>query len=239
MAQQAASAQAAQIGLLAALSRELTAGLGVLLPTFTSADMTRLMALVSTLVRRYGLASAALAARYYIREREAAGIRAPFRVPAVELPSLDQTGATLGWATAPLRPDPPDVGLAESRLTGAVDRMVLNVGRQTLVEAVQQDRRARGWARVARPDACSFCRLLQTRGAVYKSEQTAGRNANSRFVGAGEFKFHNNCHCYIEPVFGIYELSARARADLALYRESTAGLSGSDARKAFRQAVEQ
>ena len=52
---------------------------------------------------------------------------------------------------------------------------------------------------------------MATRGAVYKSAGTAGQDANSRFTGDGEAKFHNNCHCTISPVFGAFEPSAHVR----------------------------
>ena len=54
--------------------------------------------------------------------------------------------------------------------------------------------------------------MLATRGAVYKSDSTAGRTANEKFVGEGEFKYHNHCRCIAVPVFGVYEKTAEARA---------------------------
>lgn len=238
MATPAETAQAAQTAVTAALGTGLTAAWARFDPSNPSQSMPGLMLAVTALVHRYGLASATLAAHTYQAQRMAAGIGGPFRVAPAPLPPAEQIGATVGWATTPLRAERPNPDLARTQLAGAVDRLVLDVGRRTLVDAVQADRQAKGWARVTRPGACSFCRLLATRGAVYKTESTAGRDANARFAGDGEFKFHNHCHCYIEPVFGTYEMTAQARADLQLYKQAAAGKSGADARNAFRHAVE-
>ena len=231
------SAQAAQTGLVIALGYDLERAFNTLDLSSLQDSLPRFFALIAALVHRYGSASATLAARYYTAERAAAKVSAPFRVAPAPLPPMEQIGASVGWATMPLRADG-DLATTESNVRGVADRLVLDVGRRTLVDAVQRDRQAKGWARVTRPGACSFCRLLATRGAVYKTESTAGRDANARFAGEGEFKFHNHCHCYVEPVFGTYEMTAQARDDLALYKEVTKGRSGADARAAFRQAVE-
>lgn len=235
----AADSQAAQTGLLIAVANALRNAW----PRITWTDPTlaaqQLNVLVAALLHRYGPASATLAIRYYNSERAAAGIGEPFRVRPADLPPDGQVAATVGWATEPLRTDSPSEDAVESRLVGAVERLVMNVGRETLATAVQDDKHAHGWARVTRPGACSFCRLVATRGAIYKTQATAGRSANSRFGGEGEFKWHNNCHCYIEPLFAdVYEPTAQARSDLALYAQVTRGLSGAAARAAFRQAIE-
>lgn len=236
MATAGSDAQAAQIGLTAVIGTDLTQALARIDTSDVAGSMPEFFALVKALVNRYGQASATLAARYYIARRTAAGLPAIHVKPA-SLPPLPQVNATLGWATTPLR-ETGDLATTESNVKGAVDRLVLDVGRRTLTDAVQSDRKARGWARITEPTACSFCRLLATRGAVYKSEDTAGRGANEKFVGEGEFKFHNHCHCTIEPVFGVYEMTAQARDDLALYKDAARGLSNNAARNAFRQAVE-
>jgi hypothetical protein len=231
----ASSAQASQTGLVAVLDTELATALTRVDLTDVQTSMPGFFQIVAALVQRYGQASATMAARYYQLERAAAGL-GTIHVSPAPLPPLQQVGATLGWATAPLRNG--DLATTETNVSGAVDRLVTDVGRRTLVGAVQSDRQAKGWARITRPGACSFCRLMATRGAVYKNEQTAGGDASKGFVGEGEFKFHNHCHCYVEPAFGIYEMTAQAREDLATYKRVTEGLSGAAARNAFRRAVE-
>lgn len=49
------------------------------------------------------------------------------------------------------------------------------------------------WARVpSSGDACLFCIMLASRGAIYKSYESAG----------GEEHYHENCRCSIVPFFG-------------------------------------
>lgn len=90
---------------------------------------------------------------------------------------------------------------ARTKVDGIATRLVTGVGRGAVVDAVAEDRQAVGCARVAAPNACAFCRMMTIRGVVYKDEQTAGRRANSKFVGAGEFKYHNHCRCWAAPYF--------------------------------------
>ncbi|MET0419507.1 MAG: hypothetical protein ABW022_26125 [Actinoplanes sp.] len=75
------------------------------------------------------------------------------------------------------------------RAAGALAKLVLAGGRRTLVTLVRQDRTALGWARVTSDDPCAFCRMLASRGAVYKSEAGA------------DFVPHDGCGCSPEPLF--------------------------------------
>lgn len=124
---------------------------------------------------------------------------------------------------------------------GVVQKLVTDAGRRTLAEAVTADPAAVAWARVPTgATTCSFCALMCIRGAVYKSELTAGGGANQRFVGDGEFKFHDNDDCTIVPIFDgqAYEPPSVIEAWEQLYYQSTTGASGADARRAFRRAFE-
>lgn len=113
-----------------------------------------------------------------------------------------------------------------TNVAGDTARLVMNTGRDTIVESVQADTRALGWARVTDGSPCSFCRMLASRGPVYR-----GRG--------GGFKAHNHCGCTAEPVFHAdAEWPGRAREFRDEWDEATAGLSGRDARLAFRRAVE-
>lgn len=157
------------------------------------------------LLTRFSHASATIAARDYVERRAASGVGSQFTVPHASPPTAEHFSKTLDWVYA-------DPKAAEDRMVAAMTRLAVQGGRETTVEAVQRDRQARGWARETRGGCCYFCAMLATRGAIYKSDQTAGRSANEKFVGAGEFKFHNNCHCIAVPVFGVYEKTADARA---------------------------
>lgn len=69
-----------------------------------------------------------------------------------------------------------------------------DAGRKTLMRAVENSTVAMGWARVLTGrENCAFCVMLASRGAVYRSEESAG-GTNSR-------TFHKGCDCKVVPVF--------------------------------------
>jgi len=243
----AAQHQAAQGGLVVVLGASLAA-------LWASMDVTRLAtalpafkAGVAAVVIRHAQASATLAAQQYQRQRVAAGVGAGFRPTAAPPPSVQQVAQSVDWAVQPLwnsnvvaaatgQPEAaptealPSAGSAiadaKARLAASSERLVLDAGRDTVIGNAQRDPKAKGWARIPEPGACSFCLMLATRGAVYRSEQTA------------DFKTHDHCRCHVEPVFTAYEPSARVREAEALWASSTKGLHGDAARIAFRRAVE-
>ncbi|HEU5026582.1 MAG TPA: hypothetical protein VFV01_16825 [Spirillospora sp.] len=235
------AAQAALAVLVAAAVVKLWPSLDMLhlrrsLPAFKAA--------VAQEVRRHAQASATLAARQYRADRVRAGVGAGFTAVPADPPSVEQIARSVDWAVQPLWNaavvDAHSPGAAEevqqaastaiadakARLAASSERLVLNTGRDTLIGNVQRDRKAKGWARVPESNACSFCLMLATRGAVYRSEKTA------------DFRSHDNCRCHVEPVFTAYEPPARVREAEALWVSSTRGKSGNAARIAFRQAVE-
>lgn len=114
-----------------------------------------------------------------------------------------------------------------ARLSGAVTRLSSTGGRETLDRSVRADREAFGWARVTSRKACAFCRLLRSRGAVYKTDRSS------------KFEAHDHCSCTSEPVWSRDQpLPPGSVEDAELYRQVTAGLKGRDAIAAFRRAVE-
>jgi hypothetical protein len=213
-------------------------------------------AAVAQQVQRSAQASASLAARQYALQRRAAGVSGSFSAVPADPPTVEQIAQSVDWAVQPLwnadvaahaaaggtavievptevakvAEEAPPAGSAiadaKARLAAASERLVLDTGRQTVIDNAERDRKAKGWARVPEPGACSFCLMLATRGAVYRSEASGG------------FKTHDNCRCHVEPVFNAYEPSADVRQAQALWASSTRGKSGNAARIAFRQAVE-
>lgn len=106
-------------------------------------------------------------------------------------------------------------------------------------DAIEQSGKPLGYMRVSDGDPCSFCALILSRGAVFKSELTAGADANDRFAGDGMFKFHDNCGCTVLPIYSRTDfMSADAQRFRDLWDETTTGLSGAEARNAFRRAVD-
>jgi hypothetical protein len=207
------------------------------MPLFTAA--------VRAIVARYGQASAAGALAYYKAERAAANVPGRPSLKMAPTPADSVIESAVSWATTDLYgPVTSDTtAAAMTRLDESVSQLVLDQGRDTIIGAVQQDKYARAWVRVTSPGACSFCQMLALRGAVYRDARAAGKGSKGasgvKFAGGGlDFKVHDNCRCHAEPVFNAYEPSARMREMQALWKSSTKGESGNDARNAFRQAME-
>lgn len=250
MASPDATAQhkAAQSEVVAGLGPAIVRAFGLLDIQNLKGTTPRLQAAIYALVTQYGRASSTLALAHYRQERAAAGIAGRPNFTMAPLPPRGQVDSNVGWAISNLygHTTPDDIATAETKIEGAAGRLILNVGRESMAGFTNQDRKAKGWAREARPGACWWCRMLATRGGVYKSEVKAGPNVrgfrNARagvaFKGDGEAKVHDHCHCVIVPVFGAYEMTAQARADASLWQDVTDGLSGEEARQAFRHAIE-
>lgn len=161
-------------------------------------------ALVATQSQR----SADLAATYYLRTRQAAGVTTPFRPivqgpPADELidATIDSTGLgsylhdrKMGRTAAQAQ------RRAEVNLAGAVSRLTQQAGRETVQASSRDDRAAIGWMRVTDADPCYWCAMLASRGVVYKSRATAGAKYAGRFDGVNPYAFHNHCECSAVPV---------------------------------------
>lgn len=244
-ASEQAPAQAAQAGLALLISTaisKLWPSLDLLnlrqsLPAFKAA--------VAVEVQRHAQASATLAGRQYRQQRVAAGVGGGFTPAPARPPTVQQIAQAVDWAVQPLWdssipvstfPGAPQetiqvagsaIADAKARVAAASEKLVLDVGRDTVIGNVQRDRQAKGWARIPELGACHFCALLATRGAVYRTEKSAS------------FKSHDNCRCHVEPVFSAYEPTAQIRKWQSLYNSVAAPLTDSaDKRRAFRQAFE-
>lgn len=135
------------------------------------------------------------------------------------------------------------------QVQGAAVRHVLDGGRELLREEAAQDRVALGFARVSDGNPCYFCALMISRGFVYRTEDAAGRRANSStrnrngprevFVGEGLYKFHDHCACTVEPLFTRdTPVPEQAMKYAAIYRDATKRKSGPAAMSAFRAAYD-
>lgn len=138
--------------------------------------------------------SSQLAAAYYQRARQAAGIGTIEAVLAAA-PPLEQIDVALTHVgpvgakrlLALGRTDAADQTLV--KVSGTVGRLVLNGGRNTLLETAKADPRRVGWRRITSGKPCEFCSMLAGRGAVYREE-------------TGDFAAHDHCSCSAAPVFG-------------------------------------
>jgi hypothetical protein len=178
-------------------------------PLWTPSDpqsFAQLVTATTTLVRAYHPISAGVAASYFTAFRAADGVGGTAAPVIASAPadgmiatSLYVTGEKATRKAIDAGRAPEDATQAAFvRTSGAVTRHILNGGRDTILESVQRDVQALGWARITDGNPCAFCLVLASRGVVYKTEQTA------------DFQAHDHCGCAAEP---FYEGSKPARAD--------------------------
>lgn len=228
--QQVQDQQAAQAGLTALLVAAMAAAWSLIDLGDLKGSLPRYETAVAALVFQYGQVSATLAQRFYRLQR--AGVPgAPFRPVPADPAALEQVRKSIEWATRGLWSANPDLAAVKSLTNGVAQKMVVDTGRNTLVDAIEKDTKCRGWARVARLDGCSFCAMLSIRGAVYKSERSA------TVTKAGK-AYHDHCHCVPVPLFADhYEPPAHVREWQRIYQEAPYGKNAAQARNNFRVAL--
>lgn len=226
----ASEQQAAQVGLLAVMLRDLAKIWPLLKPGSLNGSLPRWISAVHAVIARYAPMAATLAADHYDAVRVAARAPGRYTVSPADAPSEDQVDTVMRWATSGLWDRDTAtlaarVSAADQRAGASASKLLADVARQTVTDAVHDDDAAVGWARVARPGACAFCRLLTTRGGVYTSQTV-------------KFRAHDGCSCTAEPVFRgeRWEPAAHVRAWQAQYKRAAA-MSGNTA-KNFRRIVE-
>ncbi|WP_255485961.1 hypothetical protein [Mycobacteroides sp. LB1] len=104
----------------------------------------------------------------------AASATAPeFDTLAAPLTEIDGLAISGRWALTQSKPT--------DSLQGSGTRAIFDQSRRTVTENVAREVGAR-WARYASANACNFCKMLATRGAVFTSEASAlsvtGRSVN-------------------------------------------------------------
>jgi len=128
-------------------------------------------------------------------------------------------------------------------LAGSMQRALFNESRETIIQNSDAEPGAR-WARHASANACEFCRMVATRGAVYASESaastvggrgsTGGRGGGVRTRGnqAIGSKYHDHCHCIAVPVRPgqSYEPPAYVEEWEAEYTRAREAADGNDAK---------
>lgn len=155
-----------------------------------------LLAGVQPLVQRDRTRAAGLASAYMQAHRQEAGVPGPVDVRLAAPAPVEQIARSLHYTTVEAvtiaRRAGKTLDYAESsarvQTMGSVGRLVLNAGRQTVLDTVNADSRILGWQRVT-SGGCEWCRMLAGRGAAYKSE------------GTGSFDAHDHCACSAEPVY--------------------------------------
>lgn len=167
---------------------------------------------VPLIARTYGEVSALAAADFYDAARAASTAKGRHVASFAPSGAASQAASGLGWATAPLFEGDPLAAL--DRAASVVDAAALQDGRDTIIHNSVRDRSRPRWARVTVGKTCAFCIMVASRGAVYRSAETAGRD------------FHAKCDCEPVPSWdygkdlppsydegGLYGLYDRARAN--------------------------
>lgn len=111
------------------------------------------------------------------------------------------------------------------RVSGATGRLVMNAGRDTIIESVKRDSLALGWERVTSGKPCAFCAMLASRGPVY-SEETV------------DFQAHDHCSCWAEPVYADGGWSEQNKAFDGLWRDAASEFGHAPSIKEWRQFYE-
>lgn len=175
-----------------------------LVTLYRAVDVTNLSSTIGIFARaaailagRDARQSGALAGLYYRLFRQAEGVPGPAVAPIAEPPPTEELagelrGAALAGIIGARRqgftvPQATQRGLIT--VSGAMVKRILAAGNMTIVEAVKRDPHALGWARVTSGDPCAFCRMLASRGPIYKTERSA------------DFQTHDNCACTTEVVY--------------------------------------
>jgi hypothetical protein len=234
----------AQFAIIAGLSKAAQQLWPLLDPENLTASFNAVERGLVALVERYSSAAISVAADHYddLRAEFVAG--AAFSAAVIDPPSTEAIRDAVDLIVTPKLdqtltvPDPLYLAEITTQVIHGADvaaqGLVADSASDEIFEAISRDRRAKGWARVTRPGACYFCRLLATRGAVYRTQKSASFRAHVPKDGRGGV-----CRCQVEPLFGkYYEMTARARADLETYERVKEGLSGADVVYEFRRAVE-
>ncbi|MHA7210798.1 VG15 protein [Arthrobacter sp. MDT1-65] len=163
------------------------------------------------LVAAYGNAEALIAADFYDMLRDVPPSAASFNALMADPPNVpEQFRAVASWAIGPLLSPVPDALTALTRLDGAVNRLVMEPNRATIIGSVARDKQAVGWQRNVRAGSCRFCQMLAARGGVYKRE--------TALVAA-----HDHCQCSAVPSWDQWAPEVPAYAYVA--SQTTAGMS--------------
>lgn len=213
---------AAQLGLSAAIVKAVSR-LGSPRPTDQAA----------ALAREFSQAAIALAADYYGDAREFARVAGRYTPPVIAPWDEASLQAYIDTALKTFsRQFETDLAGFDAQVDQLVAQLALDAGSREIFEAIKNDPKPTRYARVTRPGACAFCLLLATRGAVYRTEESASFRAHT---------YPGLCQCDVEPVWNVkaYEAPVHVRAAESLYANATDNsMSPAEKRRAFRRAVD-
>ncbi|WP_036570544.1 VG15 protein, partial [Nocardioides sp. URHA0032] len=137
--------------------------------------------------------SSGLAAGYLRAFRVASGLSGDVRIivpqmPAEQFATSLRVTSLIAAKKAAANGVPVDVAMSNAltQSSGAMARLVLNAGRDTVTQTIRSDPKARGWERVLGGGGCDFCQMLA--GRVYPRDNAG-------------FDAHDHCGCTAEPAY--------------------------------------
>lgn len=142
--------------------------------------------LLTELVHDFGPMAASLGADWYDDLRAAADVPGSFEATLPSLLPDDRIESSAQWAAAAAWTDA-DKALRDA--SAVLDRALADQDRSAVEHNIGRDPAAPRYARYASANACAFCALNATRGAVFRSEDTAAT------------KYHDHCRCVAVPVW--------------------------------------
>lgn len=148
------------------------------------------------MVAKHRRTSAGLSAAYLRAHRVASGLDGDVKVVIPRALNLKQFDATLHPLTVAAIKTSTAKQVVESvamqnaltRSSGAMARLVLDAGRETVAQAMQKDGAVRGYRRIVGGNACDFCR-------------TVGGSGSRIYHVDASFDVHARCGCTSEPVY--------------------------------------
>gem|GEM_PF-1972578 len=143
---------------------------------------------IAAILYEYAQMAGGAGADFYSELRAEAGLRGfqPKIVTGLNSPAVK---AVARWSIGPMYGAEPNAYAARSRLEGGIQRLVADADRKTVAANVERDPARARWYRATSAKACAFCAMLATRGAIYRSSESALRS-------------HNHCRCLAVPIFG-------------------------------------
>ncbi|MDR1214467.1 MAG: hypothetical protein LBK54_10360 [Propionibacteriaceae bacterium] len=147
---------------------------------------------------------------------------------------LKRTYQTFGWVLLSVRERIESGRSPEAAVAAALkdlrprwSKQAMASGRDLIGLSAGANELSSGWRRVPDSDPCTWCAMLVTRGPVYdKTTVTAQRDGS---------KYHNNCGCTAEEVFGEWQPTAREQEYIDAYNAAhEPGMSAKETMAAMR-----
>ncbi|GAA1138430.1 hypothetical protein [Nocardioides aquiterrae] len=183
-----AAAQATVVATAWAQFQAAYAGLGLTPAQLaTNEGIQALRDLFADFIAAWGEVAGTLAADFYDELRDQAGIPGSFQALVPDPLDSAQVDGIVSWAVTPPRDvDELDIETMLAKIEGASQRLIRQAQRDALNESARRDPARPRVARIPMgAETCAFCLVLASRGYVYRSETSAGRN-NS---------YHDFCDC--------------------------------------------